>query len=63
MTPSSEVPVTAAISAGEARLGASGRLVIRAAGTEPVIRVMGEGEDEALVRQVVQSICDEVEAA
>ena len=37
--------------------------MIRKSGTEPLIRVMGEGEDEALVKKVVQTICDEVAAA
>ena len=47
----------------EARLGASGRIVVRASGTEPLIRVMAEGDDEALVRQVVKDISDAVKAA
>ena len=61
--PLAAASVLSAIEAGEASLGRNGRLVIRKSGTEPLIRVMGEGEDEALVREVVQSICDEVEAA
>jgi phosphoglucosamine mutase len=52
--------VKAAIAEGEARLGANGRLVIRASGTEPVIRVMGEGDDEQLVRAVVRDIATAV---
>jgi phosphoglucosamine mutase len=55
--------VKAAISEGETRLGASGRLVIRKSGTEPVIRVMAEGEDEALVAEIVETICAAVQAA
>ena len=55
--------VKAAIEEGEARLGAAGRLLIRKSGTEPLIRVMGEGEDEGVVREVVDAICAEVEAA
>ncbi|MEM9736362.1 MAG: phosphoglucosamine mutase, partial [Pseudomonadota bacterium] len=55
-------PVKAAISAGEARLGQSGRLVIRPSGTEPLIRVMGEAEDPALLEGVVDDICDAVRA-
>ncbi|MEM6906622.1 MAG: phosphoglucosamine mutase, partial [Pseudomonadota bacterium] len=55
-------PVKAAISAGEARLGHSGRLVIRPSGTEPLIRVMGEAEDPALLEGVVDDICDAVRA-
>lgn len=49
--------VTAAIAAGEASLGASGRLLIRKSGTEPVIRVMGEGEDPLHLERVVDEIC------
>ncbi len=44
------------------RLGAGGRLVIRPSGTEPVIRVMGEGDDRALVERVVDDVCDAVVA-
>ncbi|HST35400.1 MAG TPA: phosphoglucosamine mutase [Allosphingosinicella sp.] len=49
--------VQEAIKAAEARLGGKGRLVIRKSGTEPLIRVMAEGEDEALVAEVVDGIC------
>ena len=55
--------VKAAIAEGETRLGGSGRLVIRKSGTEPVIRVMAEGEDEALVAEIVDDICAAVKAA
>jgi len=48
--------VQAAIKAAEARLGARGRLVVRASGTEPVVRVMAEGDEEALVREVVAEV-------
>jgi phosphoglucosamine mutase len=56
-------PVKAAIADAEARLSGSGRLVIRTSGTEPLIRVMAEGEDESLVAAVVDQICDAVQAA
>lgn len=56
-------PVRRAIEEAEARLGASGRLVIRRSGTEPLIRVMAEGDDSALVETVVARLCDEVRAA
>jgi len=56
-------PVKAAIAEGEARLSGTGRLVIRKSGTEPLIRVMAEGEDRALVEQVVDSICEAVKRA
>ena len=49
--------VKSAIKAGEARLGTSGRVVIRKSGTEPLIRVMAEGEDARLVTEVVDGIC------
>jgi len=55
--------VKAAIAAGEARLGAGGRLVIRKSGTEPLIRVMAEGENDALVAEVVERICEAVKAS
>ncbi len=48
--------VREAITDAEARLGRTGRLVIRPSGTEPVIRVMAEGEDEVLVEAVVDQI-------
>src|SRR5204862_6001826 len=49
--------VKQAVAAGEARLGTAGRLVIRNSGTEPVVRVMAQGEDEALLTSVVDEIC------
>ncbi|WP_159728253.1 phosphoglucosamine mutase [Methylosinus sp. Ce-a6] len=51
-------PVVAAIEAGRRRLEGSGRLVIRPSGTEPVIRVMGEGDDPEIVASVVDDICN-----
>ncbi|MDF2765552.1 MAG: phosphoglucosamine mutase [Rhodospirillales bacterium] len=50
--------VQKAIRDGEKRLGARGRLLIRKSGTEPVIRIMAEGEDAALVGKVVESIAE-----
>jgi phosphoglucosamine mutase len=55
--------VQRAIADGEARLNGSGRLVIRKSGTEPLIRVMAEGEDPTLVEAVVDSICEAVKQA
>ena len=52
--------VKSAIDLGKERLGKSGRLVIRPSGTEPVIRVMAEGDDERLVQQVVGDIVEAV---
>jgi phosphoglucosamine mutase len=54
--PLADAGVKAAIRAGEARLGKAGRLLVRKSGTEPVIRVMAEGEDAALVGHVVEEI-------
>lgn len=48
------------IEEGNARLGANGRLIIRESGTEPVIRVMGEGDDEGLVAAVVRDIASAI---
>ncbi len=47
----------------ERELGAKGRVVIRKSGTEPVIRVMAEGDDEKLVKSVVGSIVSVIEKA
>jgi phosphoglucosamine mutase len=55
--------VKAAIADAEARLAGKGRLVIRPSGTEPVIRVMAEGDDAEEVEQVVDAICDAVRKA
>ena len=52
-----------AIAAAETELDGKGRLVIRASGTEPVIRLMAEGDDKAQVEAVVDRICDVVRAA
>ena len=55
--------VKSAIDLGKGRLGDSGRLVIRPSGTEPLIRVMAEGDDERLVHQVVGDIVEAVRKA
>lgn len=61
--PLSDPMVQKAIAEGEARLQGQGRLLIRASGTEPVIRVMGEGDDALQVSAIVDMICTEVTAA
>ena len=48
---------------GEAMLAGRGRLVIRPSGTEPLIRVMAEGDDAGQVERVVDMICDAVRVA
>jgi len=60
--PLEESSVKKAIGAAEQRLGASGRLLIRKSGTEPLIRVMAESEDEALVAEVVDEVCAAIRA-
>ena len=55
-SPLEQRPVKEAIADGTSRLGQSGRLVIRPSGTEPLIRVMGEGDDAGLVNEVVDDI-------
>jgi phosphoglucosamine mutase len=52
--------VVAAIAAGEKRLGKSGRILVRKSGTEPLIRVMAEGDDSALVQSVVDQIIEAI---
>jgi phosphoglucosamine mutase len=55
--------VQAVLKEAEARLNGSGRLVVRASGTEPLIRIMAEGDDEKLVNQVVKEIAGAVKKA
>ena len=61
--PLDDAHVKAAIADGEAALAGRGRLVIRPSGTEPLIRVMAEGDDASQVESVVDSICDAVRKA
>jgi phosphoglucosamine mutase len=51
-----------AIAAAEAELNGAGRLVIRESGTEPLIRVMAEGEDEAMISRMVEALCERIAA-
>jgi phosphoglucosamine mutase len=51
------------IAAAEAELEGRGRLLIRKSGTEPLIRVMAEGDDPALVERLVDEICEAVQSA
>jgi phosphoglucosamine mutase len=53
-------PVVKAIASAEARLGKSGRILVRKSGTEPLIRVMAEGDDSELVRTVVDQIIEAI---
>ncbi|MEO6340021.1 MAG: phosphoglucosamine mutase, partial [Caulobacteraceae bacterium] len=55
--------VQAAIAEAEARLNGSGRVVVRASGTEPLIRIMAEGDDEKLLGQLIKDIAGAVREA
>jgi phosphoglucosamine mutase len=61
--PLDDARVRAVIAEAEAQLSGRGRLVIRPSGTEPVIRVMAEGDDAGEVDQVVDAICAAVQEA
>jgi phosphoglucosamine mutase len=61
--PLEDPAVQQAINDGGAQLGRAGRILIRESGTEPLIRVMAEGDDQALVNQVVDDIAKAVERA
>jgi phosphoglucosamine mutase len=60
--PLEHATVRSAITDGENRLNGHGRLVVRPSGTEPVIRVMGEGDDKAMVEEIVDGIVDALTA-
>lgn len=55
--------VKAAIAEAQAALSGQGRLLVRPSGTEKLIRVMAEGDDEALVERVVSQVATAVKAA
>lgn len=61
--PLDDQKVIKVIDEGKSKLGRAGRLVIRPSGTEPVIRVMAEGDDESLVGKVVNDIVDALKDA
>jgi phosphoglucosamine mutase len=61
--PLDNAKVRSAIKHAEQRLDGQGRLIVRPSGTEPVIRVMGEGDDKGLVEEVVDGIVDALNQA
>lgn len=63
LDPSASIAIQEAVSHAERRLGDTGRIVLRPSGTEPVIRVMVEGRDERLVRELAKSIAASVQLA
>ena len=60
-SPLDDAKVKSCIEDANAKLGATGRILVRKSGTEPLIRVMAEGEDEKLVRAVVRQIASAIE--
>jgi phosphoglucosamine mutase len=60
--PLEQATVVSAIEASRVRLGSGGRLVIRPSGTEPVIRVMAEGDDRDLVQRAVDDVVEALKA-
>jgi len=56
--PHEHARVRSAIAEGEGRLNGHGRLIVRASGTEPVIRVTAEGDDRLLVEEVVDGVVE-----
>ena len=61
--PLENADVRTAIKDAEARLDGHGRLIVRPSGTEPVIRVMGEGDDKVLVEEIVDGVVDALTGA
>jgi phosphoglucosamine mutase len=61
-SPLGDARVKAAIAAAEAALGPEGRLLIRPSGTEPLIRVMAEAEDDAVIARIVGEVCEVIAA-
>jgi phosphoglucosamine mutase len=58
--PLEDTKVRSAITEAELRLNGQGRLLVRASGTEPVIRVMGEGDDKVLIEEVVDQVVEAI---
>jgi phosphoglucosamine mutase len=61
-SPLKDAAVQREIAVHEEKLGDRGRILIRPSGTEPVIRVMAEAEDEALVNHTVETLADAIRA-
>ena len=62
-SPLDDPKVKDAVASAEARLGNEGRVLVRNSGTEPLVRVMAEGDDKALVASVLDDIAGAVESA
>ena len=61
--PLEHAAVMAAVASAEASLNGSGRVLVRKSGTEPLIRVMAEGDDEGLVMRIVDELCGAIAKA
>jgi len=61
--PTKSPQIQEAVARAEVRLGGSGRIVLRPSGTEPVIRVMVEGSDDKLVREIAKELAASVASA
>jgi phosphoglucosamine mutase len=61
--PAKSPQIQEAVARAEGRLGTSGRIVLRPSGTEPVIRVMVEGSDDKLVREIAKELAATVASA
>jgi phosphoglucosamine mutase len=61
--PTKSPQIQEAVAKAEGRLGNSGRIVLRPSGTEPVIRVMVEGSDDKLVREIARELAASVALA
>lgn len=55
--------VTAAMSRAEAKLGEMGKLVVRPSGTEPLVRIMAQGPQQYLIKEVIDEISDAIKQA
>ena len=59
--PLEEASVQRCIEAAQLRLGGRGRLLVRPSGTEPLVRVMVEADDEVLLERVLSEVGDAIE--
>lgn len=59
-TPLAKAPVKKAIAAAKVQLGTTGRILVRASGTEPLIRVMAEGEDVSIIEKVANDLAQTI---
>jgi phosphoglucosamine mutase len=59
-SPLEAASIRSAIAAAEVTLAGTGRLLIRKSGTEPLVRVMAEGEDEVLIGHIVDDLCAQI---